>query len=513
MSNELYHFDPTIPKRIERFFAEFLVHTKGEHSGKPFVLLPWQRDIISDVYGTLKADGTRRYRNVYIEVPRKQGKSHLLAGLCLYELLFGDEGGEIYACANSREQARILFNIATDIVACSKRIRGLVTVYKNGLFNAKKRSIFKVLSRDANTALGVNASFVVMDELLGAPDDALYNSMVTSLGARRQPLMFSITTAGWSRVSFCYQLHEYTEKVISGVLEDAAFYGRIYGIREGEDWTSPEIWAKCNPSLNYTVPLEFLQSEYNRAKEFPQFENPFKTLYLNAWLSSEKSWITDEQWTACEDRSLTIDDFLGEPCYAGLDLSSTQDLTALVLCFHREGKFYLFPYAFCPEDGIKYRSRKDKVPYEIWADAEFLTATPGNATDYDYIISKLGEIKEKFNLAEVTVDRWNSSFLVTKLQEQGFIVTLFGQGFSSMTSPVRAMERLVLQKNIVHSGHPVMRWCMSNVLLKVDPAGNSKPDKGKSREKIDIIVASLMALERCSANNLDPANTTISWVA
>lgn len=507
-----YTTDPTVPNRIVKFFAKFLRHSKGEHAGQPFILLPWQVDIINSLYGVLKEDGRRRYKVAYLEIPRKQGKSHLLAGLCLYELIFGDQGGEIFACANSREQARYLFNIATSMIQSNRDLSNMLVVYKNNIFNQKKNSIFKVLSRDATTALGFNASFVVMDELLGAPDDSLYNSMLTSMGARSQPLMVSITTAGWSRASFCYQLHEYTEKVNTGVVTDDTFYGKIYGLDEDDDWTDEKIWYKCNPSLGVTVSLENFREQYNRAKEFPQSERSFKTLNLNAWLSSDKGWMTDGSWMLCEEADLTTDSFKGETCYAGLDLSSTQDLTALVLCFYREGKYYIFPYSFCPEENIKIRGRKDKVPYELWADSDWLIATPGNATDYDYIINKLKELSADFNIAEVTVDRWNSTFLITKLQEAGFNVTLFGQGFQSMTSPIKLMERLVLTKSLVHDGNPVYRWCMSNVILKIDPAGNCKCDKAKSREKIDTVVASLMALERCSANNLEPGTANITWI-
>jgi phage terminase large subunit-like protein len=209
---------------------------------------------------------------------------------------------------------------------------------------------------------------------------------------------------------------------------------------------------------------------------------------------------------------LHIEDFKGETCYAGLDLSSTTDLTALSLCFFKNEKYYLFVHAFCPEENIKIRSRKDKVPYELWSDAGYLTATPGNAVDYDYVLKKLKEYSETYNVAAVLVDRWNSSYLTTKLMEFGFNVVAMGQGFASMASPVRAMERLVLSKGIVHDKHPVLRWCMSNVILKVDAAGNAKCDKAKSRERIDMVVASLMALEECSKNNFNVGISNITWV-
>lgn len=510
MSSE-YKTDNKIPDRIEKFFAEYLRHSKGTHAGKPFVLLPWQKEIISALYGTYKQDGGRRYRNGLILIPRKNGKTTLCAGLCLYELLFGETNGEIYAVANSRDQARIIFSIASDMVGTSKVLSKRIKIYKNALYNQKTRSTFKVLSRDANTALGLNASFVIFDELLAAPDDSLYNSMVTSMGARKEPLMLSISTAGFSKASFLYQLVEHGNRINNGIIKDDTFYAKIYALDDDQDWTKEETWYKCNPSLGQTISIDFFRTEFNRAKEFPRFENAFKTLYLNAWIDHQKSWIGDTVWMEC-GKDIDISQFKGETCYAGLDLSSTTDLTALSLCFYKEEKYHIFTYAFCPADGIKMRSRKDKVPYELWQQQGHLIATPGNATDYDYVLKMLNELGKDYNIAGIAIDRWNSSYLSTKLIDSGFNVIAFGQGFASMASPVRAMERLVLSKNIVHDKNPILRWCMSNVILKVDAAGNAKADKSKSRERIDLVIASLMALEESSKNNFDMGVGDVSWV-
>jgi phage terminase large subunit-like protein len=397
------------------------------------------------------------------------------------------------------------------MVCTSRVLSKQIKIYKNALYNPKTRSTFKVLSRDANTALGLNASFVIFDELLAAPDDALYNSMVTSMGARKEPLMLSISTAGFSKASFLYQLVEHGERINAGIIKDDTFYARIYGLKDDDDWTKEETWKKCNPSLGHTIGMEFFRTEFNRAKEFPRFENAFKTLYLNAWIDHQKSWIGDTQWAEC-GKDIDITEFKGETCYAGLDLSSTTDLTALSLCFYKNDKYYLFSYPFCPSDGIKMRSRRDKVPYELWQQQDRLISTPGNATDYEYVLNTLNTLSKDYNIAAICIDRWNSSYLSTKLMESGFNVIAFGQGFASMASPVRAMERLVLSKGIVHDNHPVLRWCMSNVILKVDAAGNAKADKAKSRERIDLVISSLMALEECSKNNYTSGIGEVSWI-
>lgn len=512
MDESKYYIDLKEPERIRKFFSKCLIHSKGTHANKPFHLLDWQYDIIKELYGVYNTNNNlRRYRNGLILIPRKNGKTTLCSGLCLYSLIFGEESGEIVACANSRDQAKIIFNTAADFVSKSKLLSKRLKVYKNSIYNPKTRSVFKVISREANTALGMNCSLVIFDELLAAPDDALYNSMVTSMGARKQPLMLSISTAGFSKTSFLYQLVEHGERVNAGQTIDDTFFARIYGLKENDDWTKEDTWKKCNPSLGHTISMDFFRTEFNRAKEFPRFELAFKVLYLNAWLDADKSWIGDTQWMEC-GKDIDIKEFKGETCYAGLDLSSTTDLTALSLCFYKDEKYYLFSFPFCPKDNIKARSRKDKVPYEMWEQQGHLIATPGNATDYDYVLKLLQDYSNDYNINTIAIDRWNSSYLSTKLMEAGFNVEAFGQGFASMASPVRAMERLVLSKGIVHNNHPVLRWCLSNVILKVDAAGNCKADKSKSRERIDLVISSLMALELCSKNNYNTGVSEVSWV-
>jgi phage terminase large subunit-like protein len=446
-----------------------------------------------------------------ILIPRKNGKTTLCAGLCLYELLFGEASGEIVACANNRDQAKIIFNTASEFVSNNKILGNRLKLYKNSIYNPQNRSIFKVISREANTALGMNCSMVIFDELLGAADDALYNSLVTSMGARKQPLMLSISTAGFSKASFLYQLVEHGERINSGIVNDDTFFARIYGLKETDDWTSEDVWHKCNPSLGHTISIEFFRTEYNRAKEFPRFENAFKTLYLNAWIDHEKNWIGDTQWMLC-GKHTDISEFNGETCYAGLDLSSTTDLTALSLCFYKNEKYYIFCYSFCPEENIKLRSRKDKVPYELWRQQNHLFSTSGNACDYDFVLKKLVDLSKEYNIASVYIDRWNSSYLSNKLMDEGFNVTNFGQGFSSMSSPTKALERLVLDQKLVHNKNPILRWAISNVILQVDAAGNAKPNKAKSRERIDPVVATVMALEGCHTANHNSNDANISWV-
>lgn len=509
---EKYIYDPKVPKRIIRFFKEYLRHTKGIHAGKPFELLLWQIEIINDVYGTLRPDGTRRYRTVYIEVPRKNGKSTLLAGLCLYAL-FEETGGEVYIVASNREQAGILFGIACEMVAASPQLSKIFKIYKHSIYYPRTRSTFKVLSRDAHSALGTNPSFVTVDEILTQPDDTLYNSLKTGMLGRKNPLMFSITTAGDSKASFCYRLHEYAENIANGtVVGDDSFYGRIYGLKDDDDWENEEVWHRCNPSLGQTITLESFRTEYKQAKAMPGMAHAFKARNLNAWLSSDKAWIKGEAWEACGDSSLKLADFKGEDCFAALDLSSVSDLTALALCFRRDGKYYLFHDVFCPADTIQKRSRDDKVPYQMWADSGYLNTTVGSRVDQQAIFNKIMDYTAEFNIKELAVDRWQAEKIMGELQEAKLEVISFGQGFASMSGPSKSLEMLVLGKECVHPNNPLVNWCVSNVMLEMDAAGNYKPNKKRSKDRIDPVIATIMALGRAERTYGPAVMPEISWV-
>ena len=506
----MYYKDNTEPERIRKFFEQFLVHSKGIQAGKPFTLLPWQMAIIEDLFGTYNENTKlRRYRRALILVPKKNGKSSLMAGLCLYQLLFGEESGEIVAAANSREQAKILLDISKDFIFKNPALQRRLVVNKNTIYNKKRRTTFTVISREANTAQGKNCSFVIYDELFGAPSSELYDNLVSGMVARAQPMLIAISTAGYDKSSFLHDLCEHGKKVNDGSEIDDTFYAKMYGLEEGDDWTSEEVWKKCNPSLGHTIPIEALRADYRSAVAFPRGELSFKTNNLNAWVDADKSWIGDELFMEC-GQDIKIEEFKGMSCYAGLDLASVSDLTALSLCFYKEGKFYLFSYAFCPQVNIDARSRKDQVPYRVWAQQKHLIATEGNATDYQAIIDLLNKLAADHKIESIAVDRFNSTFISTKLMDAGFRVLGFSQSFGSMNGAVKTMERLMLNGELVHDKHPILRWCMSNVILKMDAQGNCMPNKAKSKEKIDCVVAGLMALEETSKHQF-ASSGTVSW--
>lgn len=320
--------------------------------------------------------------------------------------------------------------------------------------------------------------------------------------ARTQPLYFLITTAGNDENSICYQVHQKAIDIMKGRKHDPRFYPVIYGAGRDEDWSSPEVWKKANPSLGITVKMEKVKDAYNSAKENPAEENTFRQLRLNQWVKQDVRWMPMDKWDAC---AFPVDpnELRGRDCYGGLDLSSTTDITAFVLVFppgdDSEG-YTLLPYFWIPEDNVDLRVRRDHVPYDIWKQQGYLQTTEGNVVHYGFIEHFIDDLGKKYHIREIAFDRWGAVEMVQNLEGMGFTVVPFGQGFKDMTPPTKELMRLTLEKKIAHGGHPVLRWMMDNIYIRTDPAGNIKPDKAKSTEKIDGVVATIMGLDRAIRN-------------
>jgi len=499
---DAFYFDEQAATVAVRFFERLLVHSKGEWAGQPFGLQPWQRDdIIRPLFGWKRADGTRRYRTAYIEVARKNGKSTLAAGLALY-LLFadGEAGAQVYSAAVDRAQAAIVFDEAKNMVAASPELSRRSQVYKRSITVESSKSAYHVLSADAYSKHGLNPSAVIFDELHAQPNRDLWDVLKTGMGARRQPLMVAITTAGFDRNSVCWEQHEYARQVLAGVVEDPTFFGYIAAADETDDWQDPATWRKANPSLGVTVKEEFLANEARLAVETPAYENTFRRLYLSQWTQQETRWLPLEKWDACAE-PVDAEALRGRPCYAGLDLASTTDIAALVLVFPDDDdpvRYDVLPFFFIPGDNILDRVRRDRVPYDAWARAGLVIATEGNVIDYRAILAKLDELALTYGIRELAYDRWGATKLVQDIQDGGLEVVPFGQGFASMSPPTKELLNLVLGGRLRHGGHPVLRWMANNMVVRTDPAGNLKPDKGKSTEKIDGMVALIMGLDRAT---------------
>ena len=360
-------------------------------------------------------------------------------------------------------------------------------------------SFYQVVSAEAYSKHGFSIHGVVYDELHAAPDRRLFGVMTKGSGdARTQPLYFLITTAGNDVNSICYEMHRKAEDILAGRKHDPTFYPVIYGAEDNEDWTSPEVWQKANPSLGETITMEKVIAACDSAKENPAEENSFRQLRLNQWVKQNVRWMPMDKWDACS-LPYGMDDLAGRTCYGGLDLSSTSDLTAFVLVYPptvEEEKFLILPFFWLPEDTLQLRVRRDHVMYDVWEKQGFIQTTEGNVVHYGFIQQFIVRLSELFDIREIAYDRWNSSMLVQALQDEGFNVVPFGQGFSSMSAPTKELMRMVLEKSIAHNGHPVLRWNMDNIFVRSDPAGNVKIDKQKSTEKVDGAVALVMALDR-----------------
>lgn len=488
-------------------FINCLKHTKGRWRGVPFELLPWQDTIIREVFGTVKDNGYRQYNTAYVEIPKKNGKSELAAAVALYMACGdGEWGAEVYGCASDRQQASIVFDVAVDMVdqcpALKKRIKPVMSVKR--LVYKPTNSFYQVLSAEAYTKHGLNVHAVIFDELHAQPNRELFDVMTKGSGdARTQPLFFLITTAGNDRNSVCFEQHQKAEDIILGRKIDPTFYPVIYGAKDDADWSLEKVWYQANPSLGYTIDIEKVRNAYLSARDNPAEENIFRQLRLNQWVKQSTRWMQMEKWDAC-DFAVDEVELIGRECYGGLDLSSSTDITAFVLIFPPrtvEEKYMILPYFWIPEENMRLRVRRDHVPYDVWEQQGFLKTTEGNVIHYGFIERFIDDLGKKFHIKEIAFDRWGAMQMVQDLEGLGFTVVPFGQGFKDMSPPSKELMKLTLEKKLAHSGHLVLRWMMDNIFIRQDPAGNIKPDKEKSTEKIDGAVATIMALDRAIRNN------------
>lgn len=499
---------PNPAEGVKAFFERLLGHVKGELAGQAFKLSDWQyKDIISPLFGNLRPDGSRQYRTAYVEIPRKQGKSTLAAGIALY-LLFADQepGAEVVSAAADREQASIVFDMAKTMIESSPILSKRCNVYRKWI-ETKTGGVYKAISADAYTKHGMNLSGIIFDEIHCQPNRELWDVLQTSTGARRQPLTFAITTAGYDRDSLCYELHKYAIGVREGTIVDPAFLPVIYAAGDEDDWTQEATWKKANPGYGVSVQPDYFRQQVLEAKASPGKEMAFRRLHLCQWTEGVSRWINLEKWDACKLEPWP--DLTGKPCWGALDLSSTTDLTSLALAWPVEQYIYLKTWSWAPRGALQERERRNRVRIDPWSKQGFIEVTHGDVIDYDSVVAKLFELAKIYQIREVAIDRWNAAATAQAIQAQGLPVVAFGQGFASMSPAAKDFETLVLNQKLKHDGNPVLRWAMGNVSIQTDPAGNIKPSKERSSEKIDPAVAGIMAVARARLESAAGSGTSV----
>jgi phage terminase large subunit-like protein len=529
-----FWFDERAADAAARFFPEHLVLTEGEWAGRPFVLADWQEhDIVRPTFGWKRPDGTRRYRRVYVWVPRKNGKTELAAGIAIL-VLVGDaeEAGQVFSIATNKEQAELVFNKSISMVQRSPTLGDTLETYKTSVYCPALNAAFKPLSGKPTGKHGLSCSGLIGDELHEWDSGELYQFIHDSESARRQPLEFLISTAG-KKGGYGEEVWDECQKILDGTLDDPETLVVVYAAGPEDDWTDPKVWAKANPNLGVSKKLDVMETEARRARQLPRLVNNFKRYQLNLWTEQSTLWlpidgIDDDGnpfgWDHCvgpvgwKDLEARVK---GKRCFGGVDLSSVQDISALSWWFPVQPGLVLPVWLvrfFKPKALLKEHGRRDKLPYERWADEGAIIATPGNVVDYAFIKEQIFRDAEMFRIAHagetkledgqggLAIDRWNATQMAVELQQEGLPVVLMGQGFASLAAPSAELERLVLSNGFHHGGHPVLRQHAKVVAVEEDAAGNIKPAKNKSTQRIDGIASGVNALGIAARDKGDPTS-------
>lgn len=484
-------------------FINGLTHGKGRFSGADFNLRPWQENkIIRPIFGKVNEEGNRIIRTAYMEISRKNGKSEIAAAVALKGLCAdGENEAEVYCAASDKEQASIVFNVAAGMVRRNPRLNDRCKIV-----DSRKRIIYKptnsvlvALSKEALSKEGYNASMVVYDEVHAARDRAMWEVLTDSMGTREQPLVFAITTAGFDTQTLWGELREYAFKVRDGEIDDPTFFPILFCAPKDADWTDRKLWFAVNPAMGDFRKIEEFEEKFQKAMHIPSRQNRFRRVYLCQETEQEDRWLDIELWKKNE-RKINLADMRGRKCFIGLDLASTTDIAACVVAFpDPELGVIAFPFFFVPKENIAKRGRLDQVDYQRWAKEGHLITTPGNVIDYEFIYKLIVDsLARHFDIQNILIDRWNATHMSTRLMGElgDDKVTLFGQGFASMSAPTKDLEKLLLSSRIVLHNNPVFRWMAGNVSIVEDAARNIKPVKPEkdSKKRIDGIVALIMAL-------------------
>lgn len=477
-----------------------------DFAGKPFVLRPWQKDeILRPLFGKLKPDGRRQYRECLLMLPRKQAKTQLSSGIGDYLLLgTGKSGQETVCAASDRAQASHLFRKSRDMIEADPYLRKLVKVYESAkVIEAKKSSnTLKVVSSDGRRQHGLNPSGLLFDELHTQPNSDLYDALTSAQATRQEPLNIYISTAGNNRDSLCYRVLERARRIKADPSIDPEFLPILYGAEDGDDWTDERTWFKAMPALGDFASLEFIRAEFRKALDSASEESKFKQLFLNLWVGSVAKWLDRAGWDLCGSKPNRFDygSLKGRPCYAGIDLSEKNDISAFVLVFPWEdGTYRVLCRFWVPEEYARERDRKGGQ-YLRWAERGFITLTPGHTIDHEFIWSEVIALAELYQIRMVRLDPYRATQTANHLASAGLNVELMRQGFVSMTEPTTWLEVYIRKGLIRHNANPVLNWMADNAVSERDPSGNVKISKARSADKVDGMVALVMALAAAMAD-------------
>ena len=471
--------------------------------GQPFLLLDWQHELLWDVYGTVKENGYRRYKYAYLEVPKKNGKTSLIAAIALYHLTCDPEGGQIYCCAADRQQAELVYKAACGMREQNSDLEDILklTDSKKEIKNRLTGTTLKVLSAEAYSKHGLNPTVVIFDELHAQPNRDLWDVMTFGAGAaRREPIWWVITTAGDDpdRHSIGWEVHDMATKIQNKEIENPNWYVKIYNAPDDANIYDEETWHRANPSLGKTIPVEVVREEALYARNSESAEKLFRWLRLNQWVSLKATgWLPLTLWDNTNDTNIDASRLIGKRCYIGLDLSSTTDLTAAAVLFPpQEGvnNWYVMFDAWIPEDRMTEKIREDKVPYDSWVKSKYMFATPGDTVDYDFVEARIKTLARQYDVKYLCVDPWNSRMLTQRLAKANIEPVEVPQTISGLSPGMKEMERLLRVGELTHESNPVARWCFGNIVIATDGNENIKPMKNKSRDRIDVIVALINAI-------------------
>lgn len=497
MDDDRYMFLEEKVDKVIRLYHH-LRHFKGRHSGKPFVLEPWQEWIIASIYGFYnKSDGSRLTQTVYIEVARKNGKTALAAGIGLNALINDDEdGAEVYFAANSKDQVKIsAWPLCSNFAKAFDPKEKYLKVYRDTINFDKTISWLKVLAADSTKLDGPNPSTFILDEYHAAKSNSLKAVLESGQGTRDNPLEIIITTAGFDKLGPCYELRTTATEILNGLKEDDSFFMAIYSLDENDDWKDEANWIKSNPNMDVTVKSSYLRKEVRKAMNTPSDEVNVKTKNLNMWCDSSDVWIPDDYILACS-RKVDLDDFTTkDDCFAGIDLSSTSDLTCVSFMIPKDGKFYFKTLYYLPEEALE--TKKNKEQYSEWVRLGFLKLTSGNVVDYDYILDDILSVDKRLYIVKVGYDSWNATQFVINATDKGLPMEPVSQSIGNFNRPTKEMERVILSGNVVIDNNPITRFCFRNVVMKLDHNGNTKPSKEYRDKKIDGVISMIEAMGVC----------------